>query len=95
MGGGTRCHECGREAAEERIGFRATCDGCGAFLHVCLNCGHHDRQAYHECRASSTTEFVSDKAKYNFCEEFRPSSGGEGGPSSGKKSRKDIEKLFP
>lgn len=95
MGVKVRCSGCGREAEEERIGFRAMCDGCGAFLHACLNCGHHDRQAYHECRAAATAEYVSDKAKYNFCEEFRAAARDGGGASPSRKSRADIEKLFP
>lgn len=86
------CHRCGRSADGERVGFRAICEGCGAYLHACLNCAHHDRDSYRECRAAATTEFVGDKEKANFCEEFRPRSAG--GAETGKKSRRDIEKLF-
>ena len=87
-----KCHHCGAVTAKERVEFRALCDGCGAYVHVCLNCAHYDRQAYHECRASATVEYVSDKEKSNFCEEFVPAGAGGDAP---KKPRKDIEKMFP
>lgn len=87
------CGKCGTEPATSKSEFRAVCDKCGAFLHVCLNCDHHDRQSYRECRASATAEAVGDKDKYNFCEEFRPASSGNNS-SEPKKSRADIERLF-
>jgi hypothetical protein len=64
-------------------------------MHACLNCRHYDPAVHHECRASATAEVVADKEKFNFCEEFalRTGAGGEGSP--GRKSRAEIEKLFP
>ena len=88
-----KCHQCGTESVAPKPEFRALCEKCGAFMHVCLNCEHYDRQAYHECRASATAEYVGDKEKYNFCEEFRPAGSGKNA-SEPKKSRKDIEKMF-
>jgi len=64
------CHKC--QAAFEtafQIGFRDVCPKCQAYLHCCKNCRLYDRNAYHQCH-SSTTEFVQDKEKANFCEEF-------------------------
>jgi hypothetical protein len=58
-------------AAGERVGFRDACDHCGADLHVCLNCSHHDRSAYNECREASA-ERVADRDRANRCEWFRP-----------------------
>jgi len=86
------CHKCGRTREPGKVGFRAVCE-CGAYLHCCLNCRHHDASSYHECRASATTEYVSDKEKANLCEEFDFVRGRSGGGST--KSRADIEKLFP
>lgn len=87
------CHKCGKAwEGVGRVEFRALC-ACGAYLHCCLNCRHYDPGAYHECRASATTEFVSDKEKGNLCEEFDFARGNTGG--KGPKSRADIEKLFP
>lgn len=72
--------------------FRATCPACGAWIHVCVNCRFYDPGAHHECRASATAEYVADKEKFNFCEEFvladRPATRG------GTKTRAEIEKLF-
>jgi len=56
-------------AAGERIGFRETCSGCDADLHVCLNCVHHDPAAYNQCRESSG-EWVSDRERANRCDYF-------------------------
>jgi hypothetical protein len=49
-------------ASGERVGFRDTCDACGADLHVCRNCAHHDPSAYNECRETSA-ERVSDRER--------------------------------
>ncbi len=73
--------------------FRTLCPSCGAYLHTCINCAFYDARSHHECRASATTEYVGDKEKLNFCEEFRLK-GDEGEGSAGKKSRAEIEKLF-
>ena len=64
-------------------------------MHACLNCRHHDPAAHHECRASATAEYVADKEKFNYCEEFAYRAGSPGGAATGRKSRAEIEKLFP
>lgn len=93
MAAGGACRACGG-AIPSRPAWRDTCAACGAWLHACLNCAHYDRDAYRQCRASASAEFVSDKEKYNFCEEYTiaRASGGGTGPA---KSREDVEKLFP
>ena len=87
-----RCGKCGNPLPEGRIEFRAVCAKCGSYLHVCRACAHYDPGAHHECHSSATTEYVADKDRFNFCEEFRPAAA----PSAGSpgKSRADIEKLF-
>ena len=68
------CFACGRAVevtSGERVGFRDECERCGADLHVCRNCAHHDPAAYNECRESST-ERVDDRERANRCEWFRP-----------------------
>ena len=68
------CFACGRAvevASGERVGFRDECERCGADLHVCRNCAHHDPAAYNECRESSA-ERVDDRERANRCEWFRP-----------------------
>jgi len=84
------CDERIESGSGERVGFRDTCDRCGADLHVCNNCAFHDPSAYNECRESSS-ERVSDRERANRCDYFSP--GGvfspgsvlspEGAPSSG------------
>ena len=77
------CFGCGSNVAPasgERIGFRDECAHCGADLHVCSNCAHHDPAAYNECRESSA-ERVGDRECANRCEWFRPDSGAGRNPS--------------
>lgn len=90
------CQACQAEvplASGESIGFREACDRCGADLHVCLNCSHHDITAYNECRESSA-ERVLDAARANRCEYFRPNQAGSAAADSGKSAMSDLEKLF-
>lgn len=77
----------------ERVGFRDACEKCGADLHVCRNCAHHDPTAHNECREPGA-EFVSDRERANRCEWFRAGEGG--GPGAGERSRalSDLEGLF-
>lgn len=92
-----RCFSCGAQnprAAGQRIGFRDTCDACGADLHVCRNCAHHDADAYNECRESQA-ERVDDRERANRCEWFSPGEqgGGERAAEQGA-ARRDLEALF-
>ncbi len=74
------CSACNAEvplAAGERIGFRDECSRCGADIHTCKNCVHHDPSAYNECREPNS-ERVSDRERGNRCDYVSPS-GREGG----------------
>ena len=79
-----QCHACQSEiplATGESIGFRESCDRCGADLHVCLCCAHHDPTAYNACREPNA-ERILDPDRANRCDYFRPgatSAGGERG----------------
>ncbi len=91
-----RCFACETTielATGERIGFRETCDRCGADLHVCRNCRHHDPSAYNECRESSA-ERVSDRERANRCDYFEPGEGRGGGDGGRSKALGDLESLF-
>ncbi len=97
-----RCFACNAEvslASGERVGFRDDCSHCGADLHVCRNCAHHDPTAYNECRESSS-ERVSDRERANRCDYFRPGDAfspgdAEGGSGdTGKQPLPDLEALF-
>ena len=91
-----QCHACGREtllAAGERIGFRDECPGCGADLHVCLNCAHHDPAAYNECREPNA-ERVRDRDRANRCDYFAPADSDAGAASPEGDPRRALEELF-
>lgn len=86
------------------MGFREECDHCGADLHVCLNCAHHDPSAYNGCRESSA-ERVADSDRANRCDYFQgvPHTAGMGTEDSGgtptaagrqKQAMADLENLF-
>jgi hypothetical protein len=86
------CFACGREqalASGARIGFRDACQ-CGADLHVCRNCAHHDPSAYNECRESSA-ERVADRDRSNRCEYFTPRAG-QSGPAGARAPGADAAK---
>lgn len=92
-----RCFQCAQEAEVapgERVGFRDECAGCGADLHVCRNCAHHDPAAYNECRESSA-ERVGERDRANRCEWFRPGSQESGTDRDGQDSASAaLEALF-
>jgi len=92
-----RCHACGDEVAlatGERVGFRDTCDGCGADLHVCLNCRFHDPAVYNECREPNA-ERVADRERANRCDYFAPSeAAGAGAEDPAASARARLDALF-
>ncbi len=90
------CSACNAQvplAAGERIGFRDECSRCGADLHTCKNCVHHEPSAYNECREPNS-ERVSDRERGNRCDYFSPSDreGGSDGPQ--KDALSDLDALF-
>lgn len=91
-----RCFACGTEiplASGERVGFRDACS-CGADLHVCRNCTHHDPSAYNECREPNA-ERVGDRERANRCDYFQPGAGGGGAKGDPReKARADLDALF-
>jgi len=92
-----RCFSCGAGvelASGERVGFRDTCDSCGADLHVCRNCAHHDPSAYNECRETSA-ERVSNRERANRCDYFAAGDrAGSSGAEEGGKARDALDALF-
>lgn len=81
-------------ASGERVAFRDPCATCGADLHVCRNCAHHDPSAYNECRESSA-ERVSHRERANRCDYFVPAEGratAGGGPT--EQARAALDSLF-
>lgn len=90
-----RCFACDAPialAAGERVGFRDSCERCGADVHVCRNCAHHDPSAYNECREPNA-ERVADRERANRCDYFRPGEGA-GGEAKAPASRAALDALF-
>jgi hypothetical protein len=87
------CHRALGLRTGERVGFRDACV-CGADLHVCRNCAHHDAAAYNECRESSA-ERVGDRERANRCDYFAPREGSApAAGSGGAGSKAALENLF-
>lgn len=84
------CWKCKKELdLEGKIPFRAVCDHCGAWLHVCKNCRHHDVGRHNQCRIPDTP-LISDREGANYCEDFALQLS-DTTPSPGQ-SRAEIEK---
>ncbi len=65
------CHKCGAswESDKRQPGFKEICSECSAYLHCCRNCRFHTPSAHNQCYIPNT-EYVADREKLNFCEEF-------------------------
>jgi hypothetical protein len=68
------CFNCRKEVTliSNKVGFRAVCEFCDADLHVCKNCRFYSSEKSNDCLVPNA-EYVKDKEKNNFCEEFSPS----------------------
>jgi hypothetical protein len=65
-----KCFKCGHVW----MGFgkprpRQICEGCGAYLHTCLNCHHFDRKITNSCKLAHTS-YVGPRDLLNYCEQF-------------------------
>lgn len=54
----------------DKIFFKSLCDSCGAYLHSCKGCRHHQVGKPNECNVPNT-EMVRDREGLNYCEEFK------------------------
>ncbi len=91
-----RCFACDAPvelAAGERVGFRDDCPRCGADLHVCRNCAHHDPGAHNQCREPAA-EWVADRERANRCDWFAPGEGGGDGSREHERARSALDDLF-
>lgn|GEM_PF-427159 len=87
------CALCGRENETARGAFNGVCEGCGGFLHSCLQCRLFC-EASKGC-SSSTTEEQGDPSHVNFCEEFEPLGRKRGGDAaSPKKASGETARKF-
>jgi len=88
-----KCAFCHKEIAETKIHIRDECSACGRDLHVCLNCGFYDANAYRQCR-ESIREPVHDKEKANYCDFFRPAKSGAAQAGSESDAFRKLHDLF-
>lgn len=67
-----KCWKCGTDIADPfgKLSFRAACEACNAELHCCYNCSYYTPGKPNEC-AIPGTDYVSDREKMNFCEDFK------------------------
>lgn len=76
------CNKCQKKIDTlKKVGFRAVCEYCGSDLHTCVNCKYYSQGKPNDCLVPNS-EYVRDREKYNFCEDFFPSN-----------SKKDIPKI--
>ena len=66
-----QCQRCGTAwTGYNQPTSRQVCEGCGIYLHSCVNCHHFDSQVSNSCRLT-TTFYVGPRDAPNYCEEFR------------------------
>ena len=90
------CFRCQAEiqlAQDTPVGRKDECPKCRADLHVCLNCKHHDRTAYNECRESQADR-VLDKDRSNFCDYFSFKEGKSNFAAQNINTLKQLDDLF-
>ena len=88
------CHACGSVfEISERVGFRATCEQCGADLHVCLNCRFHDPRVSCACREPEA-ELVVEKDRSNRCDWYQAGREAESGKTDEGAEREGLDVLF-
>ncbi len=79
------------------MAFRDECPRCGADLHVCRNCRHHDEHAQNQCREPHA-EPVRDRERANRCDWFGAAEASASGATSRaaerEASRAALDALF-
>ena len=88
------CHHCGHEV-QLLSGIQRTdgCATCYSDLKVCLNCRFFDPGMNNQCREPQA-EWVTDKAKANFCEFFDYRQVADLRRAGGTQSRDDARAAF-
>lgn len=85
------CWKCGKSFILEpgaKLSFRASCDHCGAYLHVCKGCRFYSPGRRNDCLVPDTPP-IADREMANFCEEFEPALKASSGPTE---NLSDVEK---
>lgn len=85
------CGSCGREIeVVERVGFRQSCETCGAWLHSCVHCRFWSGSICNETAA----ERVSDPEGQNYCEWYKERAEGEGQSADKSGDRASAEEMW-
>lgn len=87
------CWHCGIELIGADYSREKTCGKCGRDTRVCKNCVFYERGAHNDCHESQA-ERVVEKERSNFCDFFRPRSGGGSGAPERDTLRAAAEALF-
>src|SRR4051812_119504 len=91
--GGT-CWNCASELTGLDYGRADTCKKCGKDTKVCRNCGFYDKDYNNQCRENQADRVV-EKERSNFCDYFKPKSGGAAaGTLTLDKMKAAAEELF-
>lgn len=89
-----KCYKCGEPYTDlKSVSFQATCPKCNLYLHCCLNCRLYDPYASNKCK-SPTTEWVTDREKYNYCDEFEFAEAKSETKSNQEDAKSKFDKLF-
>lgn len=65
------CHAPLTNITSGKLSFRAQCEKCLSDTHCCRGCKFYKVGRHNDCLIPGT-EWVSDREKNNFCEEFHP-----------------------
>lgn len=88
-----KCWNCSLETPDPfggKISFREYCEACGSALHCCRNCIYYKTGLPNDCMIPNT-EYVADRTKANFCDEFKLSGKG---PTKLKDANNAAKRLF-
>lgn len=65
------CWSCGQRLVAAEYTREGECPACRKQTHVCRNCRFHEPGRPNDCQ-EPIAEFVTDKARANFCDYFDP-----------------------
>ena len=91
--GGGNCWNCSTQLTALDYGRADRCPQCGRDTKVCKGCVHYELSFNNSCRENQA-ERVVDKERSNFCDYFRPQSGGGASRSSGEAMKAAADALF-
>lgn len=84
-----KCWKCAKAVSETpvKVAFRAVCPHCGIDLHTCVGCRYYSPGKPNDC-AVPGTEYIRDRERFNFCEEFKVKLDSSSAPDRGQEKKK-------